>query len=117
MWHLVAAIIGMFFGLACSRAHAQLLSPNDQVNITIRRVARAVATAQEKHFVDEGEYFTGECSKLSDAQLFEGVVCTTTKSADGTSFTITVRHPKMHYKTGCTWKSNPDVGQPNLVCE
>ena len=75
---------------------------------------RNAATAQEAYFVDNNTYASGACSTLPGFNGSGGVVCNSTGTA--TNFSVTTTHPSMSYGTGCTWKSNPAAGSPNLVC-
>ena len=64
--------------------------------------------------MDNNTYASGACSTLPGFNGSGGVVCNSTGTA--TNFSVTTTHPSMSYGTGCTWRSNPAAGSPNLVC-
>jgi type IV pilus assembly protein PilA len=70
---------------------------------------RAAANGEEAYFVDQAEYFTGECSGLPGVNLSEGVECTAT--AEGLHFSISASHPRATRR--CTWST---LTTPNLIC-
>ena len=109
---VVVAIIGILAAIAIPQFSAYR---SRGFNARVAADARNAATAQEAYFVDNSTYkASGACSGLPGFTGSGGVVCATNGTA--TSFSVTTTHPSMSYTTGCTWRSNPAAGSPNLVC-
>ena len=108
---VVVAIIGILAAIAIPQFSAYR---SRGFNARVAADARNAATAQEAYFVDNNTYASGACTTLPGFTGSGGVVCNTTGTA--TSFTVTTSHPSMSLTTGCTWRSNPGSGNPNLVC-
>jgi type IV pilus assembly protein PilA len=82
-------------------------------NARVEADARNAATAEEASFVDNNTY-SSNCTTLPGFVSSSGVTVTCTGTA--TDFTITTKHASMAFTTGCTWKSAPGAGNPNLSC-
>ena len=108
---VVVAIIGILAAIAIPQFAAYR---SRGFNARVASDARNAATAQEAYFVDNNTYSSGACSTLPGFNGSGGVVCNSTGTA--TNFSVTTTHPSMSYTTGCTWRSNPAAGSPNLVC-
>ena len=108
---VVVAIIGILAAIAIPQFAAYR---SRGFNARVASDARNAATAQEAYFVDNNTYASGACSTLPGFNGSGGVVCNSTGTA--TNFSVTTTHPSMSYTTGCTWRSNPAAGSPNLVC-
>jgi type IV pilus assembly protein PilA len=107
---VVVAIVGILAAIAIPQFAAYRARG---FNARVEADARNAATAEEASFVDNNTY-SSNCTTLPGLVISSGVVMTCTGTA--TDFTITTTHPSMAYTTGCTWKSAPGAGVPNLQC-
>ena len=111
---VVVAIIGILAAIAIPQFSAYR---RRGYNGRVQADARNAATAQEASFVDNNAYFTGACTGLPGFVLSAHVTCTTAAVANGyTVTTAATPATLMSYATGCTWRSNPAAGTPNLFC-
>ena len=111
---VVVAIIGILAAIAIPQFAAYR---QRGYNGRVQADSRNAATAQEAYFVDNNAYFTGTCTGLPGFTLSANVTCTTASA--GIGFTVTTAASPvtlMSYTTGCTWRSNPGAGTPNLSC-
>ena len=111
---VVVAIIGILAAIAIPQFAAYR---QRGYNGRVQADARNAATAQEAYFVDNNAYLTGTCTGLPGFTLSANTTCST--AAAGTGFTVTTAaNPTtlMSYTTGCTWRSTPGAGSPNLSC-
>ena len=108
---VVVAIIGILAAIAIPQFAAYRARG---FNSRVASDVRNAATSQEAYFVDNDTYST-DCASLPGFVQSDGVIldCGT---ADDTTFEISGSHPSMAYTTGCTWKSDPGVGNANLNC-
>jgi prepilin-type N-terminal cleavage/methylation domain-containing protein len=108
---VVVAIIGILAAIAIPQFAAYRARG---FNSRVASDVRNAATSQEAYFVDFDTY-SSDCSTLPGFVQSDGVVidCST---ASATDFEISATHPSMAYSTGCTWKSAPGTGNPNMTC-
>jgi type IV pilus assembly protein PilA len=108
---VVVAIIGILAAIAIPQFAAYRARG---FNSRVASDVRNAATSQEAYFVDFDTYST-DCAQLPGFVQSDGVVidCST---ASATDFEISATHPSMAYGTGCTWKSAPGTGNPNMTC-
>ena len=107
---VVVAIVGILAAIAIPQFAAYRARG---FNARVEADARNAATAEEASFVDNNTY-SSNCTTLPGFVNSAGVTVTCTGTA--TDFTITTKHASMAFTTGCTWKSAPGAGNPNLTC-
>ena len=107
---VVVAIVGILAAIAIPQFAAYRARG---FNARVEADARNAATAEEASFVDNNTY-SSNCTTLPGFVASAGVTITCTGTA--TDFTITTKHASMAFTTGCTWKSAPGAGVPNLAC-
>jgi type IV pilus assembly protein PilA len=104
---VVVAILGI---LAAVAIPAFTTRQGKAYDARVVQDARNVATAEESYFVDNSEYFSGDCTLMPGVNLSPGVECEASASG-GARFEIRTSHPRS--AKSCTWASD---GDPNLSC-
>lgn len=108
---VVVAIIGILAAIAIPQFAAYRAKGFDA---RAESDCRNAATAEEAYFVDHAEY-SEDAGALPGFVQSEDVTVALTASA--TDFSVTCSSPdKGTAGFSCTWTSNPDTGEPNMVC-
>jgi prepilin-type N-terminal cleavage/methylation domain-containing protein len=108
---VVVAIIGILAAIAIPQFAAYRAKGFDA---RAASDCRNVATAQEAYFVDNATYATDSGDLPGFVQSAD--VDVTIDSADATAFSVTCSSPNGTSGYQCAWTSNPNAGEPNLVC-
>ncbi len=107
---VVVAIIGILAAIAIPQFAAYRAKGFDA---RAASDCRNIATAEEAYFVNAGAYTATLASLpgfVQSADVTDGMTVT------ASDFTTTCSSPKGTAGYGCTWKSAPTAGSPNLDC-
>jgi hypothetical protein len=98
---------------ACTPIPPNQSCPNPDPDALIACDARNAAHAQERYFVANQTYYTGDCGGLPGFIPSPSVRCTTIGN-DLLGFVIQTEHPSTTQI--CIWQSQPAPGTPILEC-
>ncbi|OQY68999.1 MAG: hypothetical protein B6D46_01395 [Polyangiaceae bacterium UTPRO1] len=107
---VVVAIIGILAAIAIPQFAAYRAKGFDA---RAESDCRNAATAQEAYFVDHATYSADAASLPGFVQSQDVNVALT---GSDTEFSVTCDSPKGTSGFQCVWTSNPNVGDPNMVC-